>query len=1417
MARHYEWKRYWSNRDAARGSGDGYFHSPGDIFSSAPVTGAWQLAELTQEPCLVLLGEPGLGKTHTLRQAAQVLDAEVDGEHEVVEMIDLGAYENASLLAARLVDGERWGQWVNEGKVLHLFLDSFDEALVHQRAVSRLLIRELEAVSAAIPRLRLRIACRSAEWLRELGQDLHDLFRPAYPEWAGELPREMVLAQLRAADVALAAEVEGIELQGFLKGISARGLEALAAIPLTLGMLIEATKESGGLPDTRTELFERASLRLVREHDSVRRRDPAAGRLHPWERLAVAERVAAAALFSAHSTISTESGEGSSGDLDPASIKGYSEEDAKSAGGGAFTVGVDEIVEVLRTAIFVDASPRTVQFRHRSIAEFLAASYVVRHQLDETQLISLFVAHDEGEGGLIPHLREIAAWTAALDPRVLLEFLKREPDVFLRVGQLQLSAEQAASLVDALLAEDIVGVFEGWDQRLWSSLRSLEHPGLAARLREPIRNRETPTKVRRFALMIASACELRELEPDLLELALDGNESADTRSHAISALGKFASPDARRALIPLALEPIPDDDDDEVKATALLATFPEYIDVETALASLTPLRNGMFMGGYLWFLSETLPKEITEADLPAALRWAATVEPRFSWDEYRDTHELNLVVDEVLTKSWPHMADPVIAEGVATVVRQRLLVRSDPLGRRREESDEVTFHEAEGRHILLEHLIGDVADDPRAKGKIAPGNLLGSKPALLRDSDLSWLLDRLDQAIGTESEASWAALITSVYTLREPEFDQIFTRLGRSTELQDRFRHRLGPIELDSDLARSLRGECSGSDQVGGAPDDDAPYIDGVIAEALMRFEQGDLDAWTQINDALVLGPRGQVPDSEAFEADITRLPGWERADGSTRARLLTAARPYLEGVDPAAEEWFGQKLPGSARAGYRALYLLAKIESLYLRQLGEDVWARWVPVVLSVPGGSDRDDRDGVRDRLRWEAVERARDAVSSWTARKVDFEAGEGDGYLFLLQRLHGFRDARLTEALLPKLADEAMRPNSVADLLKWTLNREPEQSVELVRPRLAPESVARGPGGREMAKQVATILLRMHPAVGWPATKSLAELDPELGAEVMLDFSQGEEIKNADLSDAQLAELMVAMFEAVPPHEDHLYGPGARLDRARERARQMRDRTVSILAERGSEEAVDAVGELSERYPIQTWLRDARQEAKDALRARGRAPEPRDIVRLCVTNDARLVFSDGDLQQAVMASLGRIQRTLQEGQPPAAAELWDGEPRKPKPEEEISNWLTHRLRDDLRTGGRVINREVLVKPSKSGKGRGESADIQITAPTGKFVEEADVATVLIEVKGCWNRGVKSDMADQLVGRYLSSSGNTHGIYVVLWFSAESWASSDHRRSRCGKADLQATRELFERQASGLSGADRISVRSFVLDGSI
>jgi hypothetical protein len=196
-------------------------------------------------------------------------------------------------------------------------------------------------------------------------------------------------------------------------------------------------------------------------------------------------------------------------------------------------------------------------------------------------------------------------------------------------------------------------------------------------------------------------------------------------------------------------------------------------------------------------------------------------------------------------------------------------------------------------------------------------------------------------------------------------------------------------------------------------------------------------------------------------------------------------------------------------------------------------------------------------------------------------------------------------------------------------------------------------------------------------------------------------------------------------------------------------------------------------------------------------------------------RLVENGDQLLDVVTESLRRLEPELQ-GETPAAPDLWnqlnDGA-WQPKDERRLSDYLVRYLRRDLKQRGIIANREVEIRRGE-GEAQGERTDIHVDAAVQDAgPKQLKTISVVAEVKGCWNKGLKKDMQEQLRDRYLKESQCCQGMYVVGWFACLQWDDRDDRKRRTPKMKLEEAQNVFDKQAAELSGGE-VRIRAVVLN---
>ena len=118
-------------------------------------------SELTATPCLVLLGEPGIGKSFALTEALN--QTKIVSPSARIVRINLGTYGEEGRLINDVFQSTEFKEWSTNGGELHLFLDSFDECLMRIDTLGSVL-KEMLAKLVRVQGLFFRITSRTAEW-----------------------------------------------------------------------------------------------------------------------------------------------------------------------------------------------------------------------------------------------------------------------------------------------------------------------------------------------------------------------------------------------------------------------------------------------------------------------------------------------------------------------------------------------------------------------------------------------------------------------------------------------------------------------------------------------------------------------------------------------------------------------------------------------------------------------------------------------------------------------------------------------------------------------------------------------------------------------------------------------------------------------------------------------------------------------------------------------------------------------------------------------------------------------------------------------------------------------------------------------------------------------------------------------------
>lgn len=577
------------------------------------------LEELTaQQRCVVLLGEPGMGKSREWH-AQQARLTEQPGHL----FLDLGGIDSEETLRREVLDSAVVAAWRGTSNPLTLWLDSLDEGLLHIKVLQPALLRVLRML-LPLGRLCLRILCRSAVWPAGFTEALTQQLGLSKPSAAGsdETPLLLLLSPLSREQVAQAAEAEGFAAEQFLAAVAATDSQPLASRPVTLALLLYLYRRhqpTFGLPDEagRAGLYELGCLALCERPDQDR---PEIHRQDPHQRLLLAGYVAMLGVLTNRRVVTAEPLPGAAGP---------NELDVYALGGGptvawratTASLTVPALRDLFRnTGLFTDAGQGRLVWAHQSYAEFLAAWYLHLTELPAAGLRTLFRSAADPAGGIVPALRETAAWLADLQPAFWDELLDLDPVALLQADLRRLAATQRARVVERLISWLTHLAYPPYQHP--GFLANLAHPELAGQLIPLLANLDAPGALARFATDLAREARAEGLRPLLLAQATDARRPMPLRNRALYILSELTDEATLTALRPLLRLPVTDSASQEFRSQLLTMLWPSHLRLEELLPLLTYEEGKNLYGVYHRVLSDLEQGQLTpaRASLLASLR-----------------------------------------------------------------------------------------------------------------------------------------------------------------------------------------------------------------------------------------------------------------------------------------------------------------------------------------------------------------------------------------------------------------------------------------------------------------------------------------------------------------------------------------------------------------------------------------------------------------------------------------------------------------------------------------------------------------------------------------------------------------------------------------------------------------------------
>lgn len=1330
---------------------DRFWHEPsheprldGHGFLADPLAHAYANPHVTRidinslPACSVILGEPGIGKTHLVEQALHAAIASRGGDRVV--HIELGTIGSEYAFDQAIFEDPRVAQWLNDDSTLELFLDGLDESLANLQTMAAHIRRALERLPVA--RLKLRLSCRATEWQRDLDQFLRK-------QWPDAAIREV--APLREADVALAATNVGVDAESFLTAVRPAG--ALAARPVTLAFFLNLAQQGQALPKTREELYRKGCLLLCGESNEGRQMRDQMPAFTEGQIYACAARIAAATVFGNRFEIVKSVT--IPADSDTSVFWHQIAPATEDIDGEQFTVTVELVQATVSRALFRPNGLGRARWAHRTFAEFMAAEYLRTHSLRPEQKLDL-VLTPNGHG-VVPQLRETAAWLADVDKPLRRSLIQLDPVAVLRADVSTFSDDDRSALVDALFMRHAEEAFILRDLRA-DDLVKLRHPNLREQLAARLAEGDAP---KRLVVEIASATGAEPFLDQMIDAVLDPASSFALRRAALDVIVGLPRTSTVGRLAVLLPDAIGTDYDCEIRGRLLDLLWPDFIDAKILFSCLSgePPDENYYFGAFERFVREKLGGDF-DADFAAAgLAW---IPDRPHAREF-DRHFENLV-SRVLLFAYDHAGeepfDTLLPAAIAAELR-RLSTSVASLARRARTSplaDDV-------RKPLVAAIMTQL---DRAHRHALPH-------FFVTEADMQWMLEQL-QAADADRKHLWAQLMWAVWSRDDAAANDLLLRAAGEPAVADTFRGVLQPVNLGSPQAEKLKHEYALLHPAPAKPEP-PPATDhwSRLAEALSSPKAS---WWAKAIYAA-------ATDTGTYEGSIDAILATLRKRFETAGpeQLERAANEFVRHAPRVSVEDIGSRRP------IPTLAFLAAIKYLGRERIDDEVLRGWLPALLIAPEhGGDPSEVAAIVAPLADPAY------VSDFVLALFDLEEQQQTAEAFFLSLQ--VADRHWNDAIRAGLIDRLQRKLSPAvyGLVLELLLQKNVSDARSDAERRVTEATTAGQAN-DYAIEAAARLVEETGDAGWNVVWPFLQAFPDTDLRVL---RRGLGPKNAyyiapKLSPShvrELARFLVDRHGVAPSMSERTPIQHVGLD------------LMSHLFHRG---AVDEVRALREQYPELLGAESVTHAKNAFAEQQWHAPEPAAIFRMVTDARRRIVRDGAHLLEVITIALDEIQQSLR-GDDPQVESLWNAD--RPKGENDIRNWILDRLKRKYEgLPSLFANKEVEVSA-------GYYTDIKVEArPQGQDVGRYPSLHATIEVKGCWHDDLKTAMTNQLLGLYLKDSESPHGIYLVLWFGSEGWSDADGRKAKCHQWTLDNARFFFDDQARKLSSG-RTLIRAYVLD---
>jgi len=571
-------------------------------------------------PAWVLLADPGAGKTDTFKTLCAAEGGYYTTARDFVEL-HLAAAPSGPL-----------------------FIDGLDEMTADNTA-GQTVLGQIRAKLQQLGAVSFRLSCREADWRGNT--DSKALQYLVGDNNFAELHLAPLTQEQSRLLIAHWQQSSDDTAEEFMRDAGQRDLSGLLDNPQTLRLLVKALAVKGGdWPASKTQTYEMACAQLVQEQNDAHRASQENSVLPFAQVLAAAGYLSAVMLLSGRATVARQPPrEAYAGTVALADIH-Y----------GDTTPDKTACQAALHTRLFRGTGQHEFIPVHRTIAEYLGARYLmsrIKAGLPGLRVQALMQGED---GGIVPELRGLHAWLAAMASGELRRSLiERDPlGVVINGDVRQFNREEKLQVLQALRDEATRYTYfrnQHWISHPFGALATTDmESDFKVLLQSPDRSPPHLALLNCVLDALAHGQHMPALAPELEQIVRDKTYWSGLRTAALRTLIAYEEGKNDKTTLTQLLTDVHgnrvEDLEDELLGTLLSALYPTNLSPVELWRYFRDPKVDSFIGAYRDFWRGLAKTHAPQADIPALLDALFSIGYQFS--DQSDHLDAAQIVGELL-------------------------------------------------------------------------------------------------------------------------------------------------------------------------------------------------------------------------------------------------------------------------------------------------------------------------------------------------------------------------------------------------------------------------------------------------------------------------------------------------------------------------------------------------------------------------------------------------------------------------------------------------------------------------------------------------------------------------------------------------------------------------------------------------